>query len=95
MSIVDSAAETSRAARDEVLRTVFPPRSLVWITDEQFDQVGPVWRVTLVYQGAMQGRWMRRRYRYDIPSGTLHFTGEEPVGDAELGVARRSGRKLF
>jgi len=94
MSIVDSALEMSKAARDEVLRTVFPPRTLVWITDEQYDQIGPIWSVTLVYQGAMQGRWMRRRYRYDIPSGTLHFTGEEPIDEAEAAAARRTGRKF-
>lgn len=93
MSIAEHEVETSRAARDEVLRGIFPPRALVWIVEEQFVQNGPTWQVTLVCQG-LQGRWMRRRYRYDIPSGTLHFTGEEPISEADLAMARRSGRKL-
>lgn len=94
MSTAEQTTEASRAARDAVLRTVFPPRTLVWIVDEQLEPVGPTWRVTLVYQGALQGRWMRRAYRYDIPSGTLHFGGEQPLSDAEAGLARRSGRKF-
>jgi hypothetical protein len=92
MTTAEQTTESIRAACDAVLRTVFPPRSLVWIVDEQLEPIGPTWRVTLVYQGAMQGRWMRRAYRYDVPSGTLHFGGEQPIGDAELAAARRSGR---
>jgi hypothetical protein len=38
--------------------------------------------------------WRRRRYRYDIPSNTLHFTGETTVSDSELAVARSTGRRL-
>jgi hypothetical protein len=94
MSTVDQRAEDGRAARDAALRTVFEPGTLVWIVDEQLEPVGPTWRVTLVYQGALQGRWMRRAYRYDIPSGTLHFGGEQPIGEAELAAARRGGRRF-
>lgn len=82
-----------RAACDARLHTVFPHGTLVWITGEEYDPVGPVWRVTLVCQSE-QGRWMRRRYRYDIPSDTLHFAGEQPITDGELVAARRSGRRL-
>lgn len=91
--IAPSEQQTIQAACDTRLRTVFNDGGLVWITDEQYDPVGPVWRVNLVCQGP-QGRWMRRRYRYDIPSDTLHFAGEQPIGDAELLAARRGGRRL-
>lgn len=75
------------------LRTIFARDALVWITDEQFDSNGPVWRITLVCQGDM-GQWHRRRYRYDIPSDTLHFAGEQPISDGELRAARTGGRPL-
>lgn len=85
--------QTFRAASEARLRTVFQGNQLVWITDEQFEPNGPMWRVSLVYQSDM-GRWMRRRYRYDIPSDTLHFAGEQPITDSELMAARRNGRRL-
>jgi hypothetical protein len=87
---VDRASLAGCEAR---LRTVFSPAALVWITDEQYEQNGPTWRVTLVYQSEM-GLWRRRRYRYDIPSDTLHFAGEMPVSDSELAAARAAGRRL-
>jgi hypothetical protein len=87
------ADSASRAASEQRLRAIFTPGSLVWITDEQYDSNGPVWRVTMIGQGEA-GRWWRRRYRYDIPSDTLHFGGEEPASDAALLAARTSGRRL-
>jgi hypothetical protein len=87
---LDSASLAGCEAR---LRTVFSPDTVVWITDEQYEQNGPTWRVTLVYQSEM-GLWRRRRYRYDIPSDTLHFGGEMPVSDSELAAARANGRRL-
>lgn len=89
----DPVKEASRSASECALAGIFPRGALVWIIDEQYETNGPVWRVTLVCQG-MQGRWMRRRYRYDIPSGTLHYTGETPISDAELTAARRGGHRL-
>jgi hypothetical protein len=83
----------SLAGCEARLRTVFSPATVVWITDEQYERNGPVWRVTLVYQSEM-GLWRRRRYRYDIPSDTLHFAGEMPVSDSELAAARAAGRRL-
>jgi hypothetical protein len=91
--ITTSEQQTVRAASDARLRTVFGGGSLVWIIDEQYDRDGPVWRVTLIYQLDMV-RWMKRRYRYDIPSDTLHFAGEQPATDGELLAARRDGRRL-
>lgn len=88
-----SDQQTIRAASDARLRTVFGDASLVWIIGEEYDGNGPVWRVSLVCRSEM-GRWMQRRYRYDIPSDTLHFAGEQPVTDGELLEARRSGRRL-
>lgn len=89
-SDVDRASLAGCEAR---LHTVFAPGSLVWVTDTQYDSNGPVWRVTLVCQSSM-GQWHRRRYRYDIPSDTLHFAGEQPIDDAELLTARSKGRRL-
>lgn len=89
----DSADRASLAGCEARLRTVFSPDTVVWITDEQYERNGPTWRVTVVYQGD-QGVWRRRRYRYDIPSDTLHFAGEAPVSDSELAAARAGGRRL-
>lgn len=91
--ITPSDHTTIRAASDARLRTVFGAGALIWIIDEQYDPIGPVWRVDLVCQAEM-GRWMQRRYRYDIPSDTLHFAGELPVTDSQLLAARRGGRRL-
>jgi hypothetical protein len=91
--IATSARAAYSAASDARLHTVFPKGSLVWIVDEQYDPNGPVWQVDLVYQGAA-GRWLSRRYRYDIPSDTLYFTGERPLAEGELAAARRCGRRL-
>lgn len=96
MAIYPNSAGADRASLDRCdsrLRTIFSPDTVVWITDEQYDSNGPVWRVTLICQSDM-GRWRRRRYRYDIPSDTLHFAGEQPVSDAELLTARTGGRRL-
>lgn len=88
-----SADRASLALGEARLRTIFSPNDVVWITAEQYDTNGPLWRLTLVCQDD-HGRWWRRRYRYDIPSATLHFAGEQPISDAELLSARTSGRRL-
>jgi len=87
------AQRASLAPCDLRLRAVFAPGSLIWITEEQYDSNGPVWRVTLVCQGEASS-WWRRRYRYDIPSDTLHFAGEQPLSDADFRAARANGRRL-
>jgi hypothetical protein len=92
-SIAADEQQNLSAASDALLRIVFPGDALVWIVSEEYDLNGPVWRVTLVCPGP-QGHWMRRRYRYDIPSNTLHFAGEQPINSAELRTARATGRRL-
>ncbi|MFV9506572.1 MAG: hypothetical protein AB4911_18635 [Oscillochloridaceae bacterium umkhey_bin13] len=82
-----------RAASDRRLQTIFPRPAPVWVVNEEYGHDGPVWRVTLICQGE-RGRWMWRRYRYDIPSDTIHFAGEQPASDSELLAARRDGRRL-
>lgn len=91
--ISPSDRQTIKAACDVRLRTIFQGSALVWIVEELYEPIGPIWRVTLLCQAAM-GRWMQRRYRYDIPSDTLQFAGEQPATDNELLAARRSGRRL-
>jgi hypothetical protein len=85
--------QASLTAGIRALAEIFRHGEIVWIIDTLYEQSGPVWRLTLICPGPRSG-WMRRRYRYDIPSGTLHFTGETPAGEAELAAARRSGRRL-
>jgi hypothetical protein len=92
-SIAADEQQSIRVASDALLRTIFPDAALVWIVSEEYDLNGPVWRVTLVCPGP-QGHWMRRRYRYDIPSNTLHFAGEQPISTLELRTARATGRRL-
>jgi hypothetical protein len=89
----DSADHASIAGCEARLHTVFSPGTIAWVTDEQYEQNGPTLRVTLVFQSD-QGLWRRRRYRYDIPSDTLHYGGETPVTDGELAAARANGRRL-
>ncbi|NTU78558.1 MAG: hypothetical protein HGA45_04005 [Chloroflexales bacterium] len=85
--------QTIKAACDVRLRTIFQSGTPVWIIDEQYDPIGPIWGVNLVCQGE-RGRWMKRRYRYDIPSDTLQYAGEQPAADSELLAARRGGKRL-
>ncbi|MCS6881544.1 MAG: hypothetical protein RMK84_11260 [Oscillochloridaceae bacterium] len=93
MTISASPDTATLTACHERLRVVFAPDQPVFITEEVYDPVGPLWRVTLVYRDPY-GAWRRRRYRYDIPSDTLYFAGEEPVQPDDVRAARRSGRPL-
>lgn len=82
----------ARAAYEQLLRKLLVDITF-WIVDEQFDPSEPAWRVNLIFQGD-QGRWSQRRYRYDIPSDTIYFAGEQPLSDADGTVLRRRGRRL-
>ncbi|NTW98208.1 MAG: hypothetical protein HGB28_06645, partial [Oscillochloris sp.] len=90
--VADDTQESLDACAS-LLASVFQPDERVWITEAVYESNGPVWRVTLLCPGERSG-WARRRYRYDIPSGTLHFAGAEPAGDDDLAAARRSGRQI-
>lgn len=91
--IVEDTTAISRRNRDAALAHTFRSGELVWLVDEQYVAEGPTWRVTLVRQGP-QGRWMRQRQRYDIPSQVLYFVGEQPISDVDLAMARQTGRRL-
>jgi hypothetical protein len=91
--VAEDTNATSRRHRDAALAHTFRSGELVWLVNEQYVADGPTWRVTLVRQGP-QGRWMRQRYRYDIPSQVLYFVGEQPITDAELSASRLAGRPL-
>ncbi|MCX7792468.1 MAG: hypothetical protein N2378_17675 [Chloroflexaceae bacterium] len=93
MTVSASPDTAALEACHERLRVVFEPDQPVFIIEEVYDPVGPLWRVTLVYRDA-HGAWRRRRYRYDIPSDTLYFAGEQPMTIEEARAARRSGRSL-
>ncbi len=90
--IADDAQESMEACA-RLLTKVFQPGAMVWITEAVYEANGPTWRVTLICPGD-RGGWARRRYRYDIPSETLHFSGATPAGEDELAAARRSGRRI-
>ncbi len=92
-STASSEEQQIIAARNARLRTIFGSEALVWIVGEEYATDGPIWRVTLVCPG-LAGRWVERRYRYDIPSDTIHFAGEQPISDSQLQAARRSGQRL-
>jgi hypothetical protein len=92
--ISPSDQQRIKAACDVRLRTIFPSGALVWIINEQYEPIGPLWCVNLLCQVEM-GRWMHRRYRYDIPSDTLQFAGEQPITDGQLLAARRGGKLLW
>lgn len=96
MSIPQPAAEESQESLEacaQLLARLFQSGDKVWITEAVYQENGPTWQVTLICPGD-RGGWARRRYRYDIPSGTLHFAGTTPAGDDEVAAARRSGRRL-
>jgi hypothetical protein len=88
-----AASPDSLVACARALAGIFSQGDMVWITEEVYEANGPQWRVTMVCPGE-RGGWLRRRYHYDIPSGTLHFTGETPASDADLAAARRGGRRI-
>jgi hypothetical protein len=76
------------------LRVLFAPTEIIWVADSAYERAGPVWRVTLVRRDD-RGDWRTVRYRYDIPSGTLHYAGESPAAADRVAELRRSGRLLF
>lgn len=86
--------EASRPDLERVLTVVLAGIAPIWVVEEQYVAVSePVWRITLALPG-MQGRWALRRYRYDVPSRTLHFAGEQPLGEADLTGIRRTARRI-
>ncbi|NTV62540.1 MAG: hypothetical protein HGA65_03245 [Oscillochloris sp.] len=96
MNILQPTADPAQQSLDacaRLLAAIFQPGEQVWICEAAYEINEPIWRVTLLCPGE-RGVWVFRRYRYDIPSGTLHFTGMMPAGEADLAVARRSGRPL-
>ncbi|MGQ9927220.1 MAG: hypothetical protein ACUVS4_10145 [Chloroflexaceae bacterium] len=93
MTVSASPDTAALEACHERLRGVFEPGQPVFITEEVYDPVAPIWRVTLVYRDT-HGDWRQRRYRYDIPSDTLYFAGEQPLSSDAARSVRRSGRPL-
>jgi hypothetical protein len=89
----DTMDSESRHRRDATVRIMLQPGELAWMLDERYLSEGPTWQFNLVRQRE-QGRWMLQRYRYDIPSGTLHFTGEHAIDDETFALARQRGTRL-
>jgi hypothetical protein len=86
--------EASHAELERILARVLAGITPVWIVDEQYSLTyGPIWRVTLALPYP-NGQWVRRRYRYDVPSRTLYFAGEQPIDAAELASLRTSARRI-
>jgi hypothetical protein len=84
----------SRRAMEQLLDTVLQGIAPIWILETQYVVApGPVWRVTLVLPNN-HGGWVQRRYRYDIPSGTLYFVGEHPLDPLAIAQIRATARPL-
>lgn len=87
----NGAGPESTTERDIELAAAFRPNELVWLVSEHYVPTDESWIVDIVRKG-LQGRWMRQRYRYDVPSGVIYFLGERPVTNQELSDLRRSGK---
>lgn len=87
----DGAEPELLANRNRNLAAAFKPHELVWLVDERYVSIDESWLVDVVRRGE-EGRWMRQRYRYDVPSSVIYFLGERPVSDEELTGLRRSGK---
>lgn len=83
--------EAGRAEARSRLAATFRQGERVWLLSEQYgqEQGTSVWVIDILIQGS-NGRWMRRRYRFDEQAHVLHFLGEHALNDAEFRAARRS-----
>ncbi|MFP4437172.1 MAG: hypothetical protein ACLFVO_07985 [Chloroflexaceae bacterium] len=81
----------TKEVRDRALASAFRENDFVWLVQERYDPQFDAWNVDFVYQ-SMMGRWMRKRYRYDGPSGVVYFLGERPVSEEELTSLRRTAK---
>lgn len=80
-------ADSLNDARRLMART-FRADELVWIAAERYDEPAAAWLIDVVRQGA-EGRWMRQRYRFDIPAAVLYFMGESALDPAAFRALRR------
>jgi hypothetical protein len=39
-----------------------------------------------------EGYWMRKRYRYEVPTRVLYFMGQRPLSEEEFAQVRREGK---
>lgn len=83
-----SPADSLADARRKMAQT-FRVDELVWIASEQYDDHAVAWSIDVVRQGA-EGRWMRRRYRYDVMAAVLYFLGESALDPATFRALRRT-----
>lgn len=91
---IDDAEEAeARALRDQTLAKLFRANEMVWLLREEFDPVGPIWRVDFLRPGP-QGTWLYQRYAYDIPTSVAYFRGERAVDENELRTLRRQGKRF-
>lgn len=75
------------ARRNRHLATMFKDGERVWLACETYDPQANAWLLDVVRQ-VEQGRWMRQRFRYDVPTGVIFFFGIRPVSDEELASLR-------
>jgi hypothetical protein len=80
----------TKTRRNQALKTLLKPGEMAWRVAESYDPFGPSWRVDIVRLGK-EGRWMRQRFKYDIPTGIVYFFGESALSDEEVSVLRRQG----
>jgi len=90
--IVDPTTDpTLLEERDQRIATMFKPNERVWIVDEHYFPDSTIWRIDLVSR-SKEGYWMRKRYRYEVPTRVLYFMGQRPLSEEEFATVRREGK---
>lgn len=91
MTVTTTVPDTAALA---ALRVLFPATEPIWVTETSYERVGPIWCVMLLRRDE-RGDWRLLRYRFDIPSGTLNFSGDMPAPADRVTDIRQQGRLLF
>lgn len=78
--MADNVEQWRRGWRAKLGRVVYPGEP-AWLLKEEINTGDEVVYLTVVSR--WEGRWMRRRYTYDVVGEVLHFRGELPVSHDE------------
>lgn len=78
---MESSVEQWRRGWRAKLRRVVHQGEPIWLLKEEINPQDEVIYLTVVSR--WEGRWMRRRYTYDVVGDVLHFRGELPISHDE------------
>jgi hypothetical protein len=87
------AAAEPAAGLERALAHLLRSGEAVWLVEQRYEAPTSSWIVGIVRQGS-QGRWVRRRYRYDSIVDVLFFLGERQLSDRELASAQAAGKQV-